>query len=127
MPHGWAIAEFWLLLRDCLVFEEDWRHRLVLLSGIPPGWFTHPDGIKIENMPIHSGNLDLTWKPRPGGATLELDRGDRMLFGRFVLRLPPSLNARVTAAGRTVPETAPGEFVLPFSRRGGEVEIDFER
>ena len=33
MPHGWAIAEVHLLLRDCLAYEDDGR--LVLFAGVP--------------------------------------------------------------------------------------------
>jgi hypothetical protein len=124
MPHGWAIAEFWLLLRDCLVFE-DWLQKLVLLPGIPPEWFTHAAGFAIEDMPVHFGTLDLAWKPRPGGATLELAVSELAAVYPSVLRLPPSLNARVTVAGQTIRSEAPGEFVLPPRTR--QAEVDFKR
>ena len=45
----WAIAEMWLLLRDCLVYEDG--DRLVLLAGVPPEWFTHGEPMVIENLP----------------------------------------------------------------------------
>ena len=125
MPHGWAIAEFWLLLRDCLVFEDNLVFGLVLLSGIPPDWFTHAAGFAIEDMPVHFGTLDLAWKPRPGGATLELTVSEAAAMYPSVLRLPPSLNARVTVAGRTIRLEAPGEFVLPPRTR--QAEVDFKR
>ena len=124
MPHGWAIAELWLLLRDCLVFE-DRLGKLVLLSGIPPAWFTHPHGITIRNMPACWGKLDLAWKPRPAGATLELTVSGAAAVYPSTLRLPPSLNARVTVAGRTIQSQAPGEFVLPPRTR--RAEVDFRR
>ena len=122
MPHGWAIAEFWLLLRDCLVFEDEQRQRLVLLSGIPPDWFNNKEGIAIENMPTYFGKLDLRWRPRRGGATLELGGKSRPLKGH-VLRLPASLNPQVTVAGRAISASAPGEFVLP--PRTLEAEVHF--
>ncbi|MBL7185585.1 MAG: hypothetical protein ISS70_04615 [Phycisphaerae bacterium] len=122
MPHGWAIAEFWLLLRDCLAFEDEQRHRLVLLSGIPPDWFSHEDGIAIQNMPTYFGRLDLRWRPWRGGATLELG-GNRPPAARFVLRLPTSLNPRVAVGGRVIPASAPGEFILSAPTR--EAEIHF--
>jgi hypothetical protein len=46
MPHGWAIAEFHLLLRDSLAFEDG--DQLILLAGIPPAWFRDPAGFSIE-------------------------------------------------------------------------------
>ncbi|UCG48367.1 MAG: hypothetical protein JSU94_01065 [Phycisphaerales bacterium] len=124
MPHGWAIAEFWLLLRDCLVFQDGLQEP-VLLSGIPPEWFTHPHGITIRNMPVYGGRLDLARKPRPGGATLELTMSEVAANFSSQLRLPPSLNARVTVTGQAIQPEAPGEFVLP--PRTSKAEVDFNR
>ena len=109
MPHGWAVAEFWLLMRDCLVFEND--QQLVLLSGVPPAWFTHEDGIMIENLPTYFGNLSLQWKPIAGGAVLTLAGQARPPEG-FLLRLPLSLNPTLTVNGKTVSPVTACEFVL---------------
>lgn len=110
MPHGWAIAELWLLMRDCLVFENN--QRLVLLSGVPPIWFTHKDGIKIEGLPTYFGNLNLLWKQRQGGGTLMLGGKAKPPKG-FLLRLPKSFKAKVNVNGQTIPAVATGEFILP--------------
>jgi hypothetical protein len=109
MPHGWAIAELWLLMRDCLVFENDGR--LVLLSGIPPIWFTHHKGIKIESMPTYFGKLNLLLKPIQGGAKLSLD-GTATPPKGFLLRLPESIKAKITVNGLTIPASRQGEFLL---------------
>jgi len=109
MPHGWAIAEFWLLMRDCLAFEND--ERVVLLSGVPPAWFTHKDGIKIEDLPTYFGKLNLIWKPSQDGATLNLGGTAKPSKG-FLLRLPESLNAKVTVNGQPIPTMRDGEFLL---------------
>ena len=122
MPHGWAIAELWLLMRDCLAFEND--RRLVLLSGVPPAWFTYKDGIMIEGLPTYFGKLNLLWKPTQGGATLSLDGTAKPPNG-FLLRLPESLEAKVTLNGRTIPAVKTGEFLLqPHTR---EVHISFSK
>ncbi|HCO95285.1 MAG TPA: hypothetical protein DIU00_15275 [Phycisphaerales bacterium] len=110
MPHGWAIAELWLLMRDCLAFEND--RRLVLLSGIPPAWFTHRDGIRIEGLPTYFGKLNLLWKPTQGGATLNLGGTAKPPKG-FLLRLPESLEAKVTMNGRMISSFVDHEFILP--------------
>jgi hypothetical protein len=110
MPHGWAIAELWLLLRDCLVFENEGR--LILLSGIPPASFTRPERIGIGNLPTHFGKLNLKWERIQGGALLRLNGQAKPPRG-FVLRLPPALGATVAVNGTTVASTAAGEFVLP--------------
>jgi len=85
MPHGWAIAEFWLLLRDCLVFED--RDRLVLLAGVPPEWFRHPKGIKVEGLETCFGTCSFHLAPRQNGALLRLT-GAAAPPGGFVVRLP---------------------------------------
>ena len=84
MPHGWAIAEVWLLMRDCLVFES--YQQLVLLSGIGAEWFTHRDGFSIKDLPTYFGKLNLLWKPKQNGATLKLNGKAKPAKG-FILRL----------------------------------------
>lgn len=120
MPHGWAIAELWLLMRDCLAFEND--QRLVLLSGVPPAWFTHKDGIRIEGLPTYFGKLNLLWKPGQGGATLSLGGTAKPPKG-FLLRLPESLEAKVTVNGRTIPTGKAREFLLQPQTK--QVHISF--
>jgi hypothetical protein len=122
MPHGWAIAELWLLMRDCLVFEDN--QRLVLLSGIPPRWFTHKDGIVIKNLPTYFGKLSLLWKPTLGGATLRLGGGAKPPKG-FLLRLPKSLNPTVTVNGQAISAGAVGEFILPTQTK--QAHVSFRR
>ena len=72
MPHGWAIAEVWLLMRDSLFFETE--DELVLLAGIPEEWFRDPKGITVENAPtafgvfsftLQSGMLSIQGKEKP--------------------------------------------------------------
>ncbi|MHC4325586.1 MAG: hypothetical protein ACYSUX_15070 [Planctomycetota bacterium] len=121
MPHGWAIAEFWLLMRDCLAFEND--RQLVLLPGIPPAWFSHPDGIKIEGLPTYFGKLNLLWKPGQGGATLSLNGAAKPPNG-FLLRLPESLQAKVTVNSRTIPAGRDGGFLLQPQTRRAEITFD---
>jgi len=122
MPHGWAIAEVWLLLRDCLVFETE--QRLVLLSGIPPAWFTHKDGIKIKNLPTYFGKLNLQWKLTQSGAALKLD-GEAKPPKVFILRLPVSLNPVVKVGNQTILSLSTDGFALPPQTK--EVHISFDR
>ncbi|MEQ1861128.1 MAG: hypothetical protein ABMA13_14500 [Chthoniobacteraceae bacterium] len=82
MPHGWAIAELHLLLRDALVFEDG--DKLVLFAGIPPGWFAKP--MRLRNVPTHLGKLDVEWMPSGERAELRISGiGPRTVV---VLRLP---------------------------------------
>jgi hypothetical protein len=110
MPHGWAIAEVWLLMRDCFVCERN--DQLVLLAGVPADWFTDPGGITIKNLPTYFGELDLRWKKTEQGAILEL--GDRAKpRGGFALRLPRSLRVQPRIAGGLVAKDSARGFLLP--------------
>ena len=109
MPHAWAIAEFQLLLRDALAFEDG--ERLVLFGGVPPEWFTRPEGMKVEKLPTHFGMASLDYAVSGAGATLTL-AGAAPAKG-FVLRLPPTLAASASGNGRALPRAANGDFALP--------------
>jgi len=114
MPHGWAIAELWLLLRDCLVFEDG--DRLVLLGGVPEAWWTAAAGIRIDQLPTHFGPLGLHYQTAAQRATLSLTGRAAPPQG-FVLRVPGALPVTVTADGQPVPRGAHGNFVLPPATR----------
>ena len=123
MPHGWAISELWLLMRDCLVFESD-NEQLALLGGIPPAWFQHPEGMEVRGMETHFGSCALGWIPQEGGAKLRLFGTAKPPNG-FLLRLPPSLNASVTLDGERIAVTPNGDFRLPKDTK--EAYIKFEK
>lgn len=51
IPHGWACAEFMLLVRDMLLFESDEDHdpHIYLIPGIRPQWLGHGQSIRVQN------------------------------------------------------------------------------
>ncbi|MFC1714950.1 hypothetical protein ACFL6S_14880, partial [Candidatus Poribacteria bacterium] len=111
MPHGWAIAELHLLLRDCLVFENDGQ--LVLLGGVPEDWFTRDIGIRVENLPTHFGNVSFRWMPAEGGAKLTFT-GIASPPDGFTIRLPASLKAITALDGNKRLAVSPrGDCHLP--------------
>jgi hypothetical protein len=122
MPHGWATAEVWLLMRDCLVFEAD--QRLVLFAGVPPEWFTHKDGMTIKNLPTYFGKLNMQWRPTKAGAILKLDGKAKPPKG-FILRLPAPLNPVVRVGSQTISTILMDGFTLPPETK--EVRISFAR
>jgi hypothetical protein len=69
--HGWASADWLLLLRRMGLFEEG--ARLVLGVGWPAAWFDQPGELAVEAAPTCFGPLDLvlTWD-RAGAITLTL-------------------------------------------------------
>lgn len=87
MPHGWAIAEFWLLMRDSIVFED--AGRLVLFAGVPEEWFRDPRGMSANGLATYFGPLNVNYSADARRAAVEL--GGAAPPDGYVLRLPPAL------------------------------------
>ena len=120
MPHGWAIAEMWLLMRDALLFED--ADRLVLLGGVPAEWLTGKQPIKIEGMPTYFGPCSYEYMRVEGGAVLKLT-GEAAPAEGFILRLPATLNATVKAGGKAIKPQAGGDFPLPPGTKRAEIAL----
>ncbi len=118
MPHGWAIAELWLLLRDCLAFEDGGQ--LVVLGGIPPGWFKR--NMAIRNMPTAFGPLGLRYDCQGRAATLTLTGRAAPPQG-FVLRLPREIKASLRIGDHVLQRRANGNFLVPA--QATEVRLEF--
>lgn len=56
-PHGWTAAEVFLLLRDCLVREENGG--LVIGSGIPESWMN--ENFEVRDMPTYFGKISFKY------------------------------------------------------------------
>ncbi|MDX1950557.1 MAG: hypothetical protein SFY81_00140 [Verrucomicrobiota bacterium] len=108
MPHGWAIAELHLLMRDSLLFENG--NRLVLFAGVSPGTLRSGGPILLNQFPTYFGMLNLEYAGENGEAVLKLGGRAKPSEG-FLLRLPPELNATVETGGKEVP--GEGDFILP--------------
>jgi len=57
IPHGWASAEFMMLLRDILFFEvdEDRDAQLYLAPGVMPHWIGDGESIEVGSAPTVFG------------------------------------------------------------------------
>ncbi|WP_394428963.1 glucosidase family protein [Streptomyces sp. SGAir0957] len=57
IPHGWAAAEYLLLLRDILFFEadEDRDPHLYIAPGVRPHWLRDAQPVAVENAPTLFG------------------------------------------------------------------------
>lgn len=122
MPHGWAIAEMNLLLRDSLAFEDE--QKLVLLGGVPADWFKKQDGMSVENMPTHFGNLSFKYLTTDAAATLTLS-GKADPSGGFILRLPKEFSATIKAHGKDIARAENGDVPLPPKTE--QVEISWTK
>ena len=99
MPHGWAVAELHLLIRDSLLYEDG--DKLVLLAGVPPEWFTHEDGIEVKNLATHFGKCSFRLKPRDGAALLTVTT-ERGVHGGVVVRAPKGVKVNIHLNGKPV-------------------------
>jgi hypothetical protein len=122
MPHGWAIAELHLLLRDCLLYED--AEKLVLLAGAKEEWFRRGPGMAVENAPSHFGPVSFAYKPTDGGATLSI-AGSCKPPGGFELRLPDSIRGEAGVEGKTIDRLATGGYLLPAATR--RVRLRFQQ
>jgi len=120
MPHSWAIAELWLLLRDCLIFEDG--DRLVLLAGIPPEWFKSRQGMAIESFPTHFGACSFAYACEDNTASLTFS-GQANPPGGFVLRVPPSFRVKLAVDGKLIDSSNNNHFSLPPGTR--RVRLEF--
>lgn len=76
IPHGWAAAEFLLLLRDILLFEadEDNDRQLYLAAGVPPHWLGDGEQIRVTGAPTRYGQaIGYTLVHRASSKRIELD------------------------------------------------------
>lgn len=119
MPDGWALAEFWLLMRDSLLFEDG--DRLILLGGVSPDWFKKE--LAVQGLPTWFGPCGFRYRPTAQGAILTID-GTASPPGGFVLRLPAGMKATVNAGGRTIAPAANGDVVLPSGTREATVLME---
>lgn len=63
IPHGWACAEFMLLLRDITFFEvaEDSDPHIYLAPGVMPEWIENNESISVSEAPTTFGeNISFT-------------------------------------------------------------------
>jgi hypothetical protein len=107
MPHLWAVSELFLLLRDCLLFEDE--DRLVLLAGVPQEWFQDEKGIHLEEVPTYSGRISVDYRYRDGKGVIRLS--GNMPPGGCVLALPPSVR-KVTLPDGSAAPPCPGGVLL---------------
>jgi hypothetical protein len=123
MPHGWVLAELWLLMRDCLLFEDG--DRLILVGGVAPAWFTSKEGMAIEGLPTHFGPCTFRYTAENSGAVLTLS-GPAAPPGGFVLRLPKAMAATVTVRSETLVRSPEGDVLLPPDTKRAEIAFSQE-
>ncbi|HEX7576860.1 MAG TPA: hypothetical protein VF430_02355, partial [Verrucomicrobiae bacterium] len=64
--HGWALADFLLVVRNALLFEEG--NHLVITPALPQDWTFETSVIKVQDAPTYFGRVSYTiaFGPRTG-------------------------------------------------------------
>jgi hypothetical protein len=108
--HGWASAE-WLLLVRALLFQEE-RHRLVLTPALPQDWLESPGFLSVDKAPTRFGPL--TYRVEWDDAQtirLEISPQWRSTPPEVVWHIPGTIRS-ATVDGISLKPT-PGGLVLP--------------
>jgi hypothetical protein len=88
MPHGWAAADYVILHRNSLVYEND--DTLELCWGVQPSWLANGAAISAVNAPTKFGKLTFEMRRNQGRmrATYQLAGSNFPKPGRVSLHLP---------------------------------------
>ena len=60
--HIWAAAEWVMMIRNMFLYEERNDGKLILCSGIPPGWLERGDSISFGPAPTEFGTISIELK-----------------------------------------------------------------
>jgi hypothetical protein len=92
--HVWAAAEWIIMIRNCMVRED--QDRLIIASGILPEWLTQLDPITFGPAPTSFGNISISvipseknievrwngiWRKKPPGIEIHLPGYDPVIPG----------------------------------------------
>jgi len=100
--HGWAAAEWVMMMRNLFVREED--NFLIIGSGIFPRWLKHDEPLFFGPTPTVHGLVSVTIVPGSGKLNVEINGKWRQLSPEIQIRIPGY--SPVTAAAGEVGEKA---------------------
>lgn len=107
MPHTWVGSSLVNAVRDMLVAESNGK--AILLDGVPEKWVREQGGVKVERLPTHFGNLNMT--ARLAGRTLTMK-----LNGTF--NPPGGIEVRWPVAGAPASVIVDGYRWTEFNDKG---------
>ncbi|HKA45493.1 MAG TPA: hypothetical protein VKF40_26135, partial [Burkholderiales bacterium] len=87
MPHAWIASDFISSVLDLFAYERAADRALVLAAGVPTDWLAG-EGIAIERLRTHYGELSYTLRHDRGRLVLKIAGGLRPPPGGLVLAWP---------------------------------------
>ena len=117
--HGWASAEWLLLVRALLLQEE--RHRLILTPALPQDWLSSAGCLSVESAPTRFGSLTyrLEWDDAQT-IRLEISPEWRSTPPEVVWHVPGTIRSASVDGNAITP--SPGSLVLPPDARNITIE-----
>ncbi len=88
IPHVTGACNYAIMLRHMLVHEAG--DELHLLSAVPDWWLDDGEHIRVERLPTHFGEMNLTVRGTAKGVEVDLDPPKRTPPKRIILSLPKS-------------------------------------
>ena len=120
IPHGWACAEFIMLIRDILFFEadEDGSGHIFIAPGVPAHWLTSgSNAIKVSQAStIFGGSFgySLTHDPAAKRIVIEITSAPQQsIWYRFRCPFGNKVASAVSTGGATQPAIQGLDVVLP--------------
>jgi len=115
--HGWAAADFTLVVRNMLFMEEG--NTLTLTPGAPKEWFKKGKVISVKKGPTYFGKLNYEISCSDNIVTLKMDNKFFKNPEKIEWSLP-MIPAKVTINGKT---TAGNDYKVIFSAKVKEVKL----
>jgi len=128
IPHGWACAEYVLLVRDMLFYEDFDSNRIVICPGVQEEWIPEGELLSVGNAPTYFGTIfsfDLQNNISQGNVKLSISPSKDPQRG-YVFKSPFTNYqiARVNVDGVEIETFSQKEAFLPPGSRN--VTIYFE-
>ena len=124
MPHGWVASDQIRSVLDLFAYEDEGKHTLVLVAGVPLRWFDGP-GLRVQDLRTPYGALSWQARAHTAGGRRRIEFELRPLrswpAGGIELRGPWPADARVWVDGRAI--TGPADAIR-LSATPARVRID---
>lgn len=127
MPHTWCGSDFINSFRSMLAFDDDRARRLVLGAGLRLSWVLDPDGVRVNGLGTHCGDLTYSVKrgDSPQISVWEIGEGIAPPSGGIWIA-PPHATAIRSIRCDEDKVTARGALI-PVQRIPSRIEVEYAR
>ena len=112
MPHTWVGADFVRSALDLFAYDDEERQAVVIGAGIPAGWVTAGDGVRVSGLRTYGGPLDVAISGAEGGAMVRLGGTMRIPAGGILVRSPLEAQPKSVTVNDEPARMTNGELVV---------------